>query len=183
MKYTHRHMLWLLWMVAVSSCGLLDSRSNAEPPGEAILVKTTSEVEANNRSQRICGKVDGATIVVQIVFKPYHGNERHWLGTDGGIPELVIDSFEVRLNGKAVSIPRSLYGDFSDVFVSQGTLRLYQDRRGYRVCYLGGDGAAAYTAHFYFDALGLYRMDAVTKGMGEDYTLQMIGHNRYVRKR
>ena len=182
MRSINLHIPCLLWIIAVTSCGVNNRQTDVNSPSEYILVDTTSVVDANNRSEHIYGNIYGSKIATKIAFKPYQGNERHWLGTDGAIPELVIDSFEVKLNGKKVHIPHKLYGDFSDFFISKGSLRLYQTNRGYRVLYLGSDGAGSYYANFFFDAFGLYRMNVSVKGIGEDNMVQMIHSNRYTRK-
>jgi len=141
------------------------SSSNKE--ADIVKVKIASIVDKKNTSEVITGFVDSSEVKAKISFKPYHGKETHWLGTDGGIPELVIDSLMVSRNGRAYHIPRILYDDFSDFAIYEGSLKLYDTKLGFYLSYRGSDGAGSYGASFFFDEEKLYKMTIGHRGMDE----------------
>ena len=152
--------------LSVATVLLVGCASNQK--ADPVEVKVASIVDNENTSEAITGFVDSSEVKAKISFKPYHGKESHWLGTDGGIPELVVDSLTVSRDGKILNIPKILYDDFSDFSIYEGSLQLHDTERGFRLSYYGSDGAGAYGSSFFFDDEKLYRMTIGSLSMNDD---------------
>ncbi len=148
---------------------------------EDVKVETKSVVNSKKQSVSIIGIIEGEEIVARISFKPYSGKQTHWLGTDGGVPQLIIESFEVTKSGKTINIPYYLYSDFSDFSIYEGSLKLYKTVEGFYISYSGSDGAGSYGASFFFDQLGLHKVNIGYLGIDENNLTGRLAKNRYTR--
>jgi hypothetical protein len=153
--------------LSVTALLLVGCVSISNKEADLVRVKVASIVDKKNTSEVITGFVDSSEVKSKICFKPYHGKETHWLGTDGGIPELIVHSLMVSRDGRSFNIPKSLYDDFSDFSIYKGSLELHDTKMGFSLSYHGSDGAGAYGASFFFDEEKLYKMTIGHLGMGE----------------
>ena len=167
---------FLITSFVFTSCSLTSSTV------EDTKVESTSVVDTKKQSETIKGVIEGEQIVANISFKPYSGKQTHWLGTDGGVPELIIESFNVTKNGKLIDIPYYLYSDFSDFSIYEGSLELYKTVKGFYVSYSGSDGAGSYGATFFFDESGLHKLNIGYLGIDENNLVGRLAKNRYTRQ-
>ena len=175
MKSLIRITSLLITSFIFTSCALTPSTI------DDIKVDTKSAVNTKKHTGSITGVIDGEQIVASISFKPYSGEQTHWLGTDGGVPELIIESFKITKNGKPINIPYYLYSDFSDYSIYEGSLELYKSVEGFYISYSGSDGAGSYGATFFFDQLGLHKVNIGYLGIDENNLVGRLAKNRYTR--
>lgn len=166
----------LITSLALTSCSLTPNSN------EDTKVKTKSVVDIKKQSETIKGVIEGEQIVATISFIPYSGKQSHWLGTDGGVPKLIIESFDVTKNGMPIEIPYYLYSDFSDFSIYEGSLELYKTSEGFYIAYSGGDGAGSYGATFFFDELGLHKVNIGYLDINENNLVGRLAKNRYTRQ-
>lgn len=120
----------------------LEKVPNANATDRETLVRKTS---ANVRGKRIAVEVKYRDFAEQD-----KGRHTSWRGTDGGIPEIVVESFKVTSDGRELFIPKEMYSDFGEPVKGGGFLDIYMTSEGFAVKYSGGDGAGSYAGTFYF---------------------------------
>lgn len=122
-------------------------------------------------------------------FNPKTMKSSGWLGTDGGIPEMVMQNLTVFIDGAEIDIPKHLYADFTDFQLSNNSFTIHQsmaNTKSFKIERLGSDGAGAYSGTFYIEGGILQRV--VIGGLGfEDGSsgnnvLTWIESDRYTKK-
>lgn len=126
--------------------------------------QTTPElVAAYYDSISLSGKLQGAVkdnFVVEMTCTRYRKGtgkatgSNSYFGTDGYDPQCVLSTLRMKLNGKAVSFPKSSYADLADVHVAT---TIYLSTRGNTVVLhaRGGDGVASYKVRFLIEERAL----------------------------
>ena len=135
--------------IVVSACALPpDSDSPFEViPSRKLLDEKSDEIRAS-------ATIEGSSIQATIKFRKYGPNDnsdqRHWYGTDGGLPDYVIQSIIVTKDGKPIPIDPSNYSNFGDISINEERLSIIVSAQNFGIRYSGSDGAGSYEADFIF---------------------------------
>ena len=78
------------------------------------------------------------------------------IGTDGGIPATELDTLQIWINGKQISIPKSRYSNLYDFdWQDDNNLSFSEDIKGIHINKWASDGAGAYSVEIIVKAMRL----------------------------
>jgi len=121
----------------------------------AAMSQTPAELPADYDSVQMSGKLRNSGTSFSVYLKCIPVNQAtkeaaasvKYLGTDGAVPNCVVDSMSLTLNGRPIQFPAKTYADLVDVTLPRG---VYLTTRGNTVVLhvFGGDGAGAYKVRY-----------------------------------
>lgn len=114
-------------------------------------------VDLMDESETVTAESQGHQFKAKVRLRPFTKHDvhdhRYWFGTDGNLPNRVVESIRVERDGQALPIPDRVYSDFGDIPYEpqQWKVRLFAKGERLLVRYGGSDGAGSYEAELYLN--------------------------------